>query len=377
MAPYRVPLAHPKPDMQAFLDAMDGRKVPARPPLVEYIVDNTVMRPIVTDLLGRPWVEPGAITEFTGGQMDFSRESRDLTHRWLDNQIAFWLHMGYDFIRIESCPPLPARPILTGDTARGSEGHDRAWQELHEGPIRTWEDFEKYPWPQVSERDFYTHQYICKHLPEGMGLISCHAGGVFEHASRLMGYEHLCYCLVDDPALVRAVADKLGEQIQRYNEHLCQFDKLAVILQGEDLGFNTQTLIPPDDIRGYFLPWHKKYVQLAHQHGKRYYLHSCGKVDAIMEDLIEDVGIDGKHSFQEGVQSVRDIKQRYGKRICLLGGVDVDRLTSDRPEDLRTYVREIIDTCAPGGRFAIGSGNSIPSYVPVENYLTMLDEALR
>jgi hypothetical protein len=28
------------------------------------------------------------------------------------------------------------------------------------------------------------------------------------------------------------------------------------------------------------------------------------------------------------------------------------------------------------GRYAIGSGNSIPSYVPVENYLAMVDAAL-
>jgi uroporphyrinogen decarboxylase len=39
-------------------------------------------------------------------------------------------------------------------------------------------------------------------------------------------------------------------------------------------------------------------------------------------------------------------------------------------------VRHIIDKCAPGGRFALGSGNSIPSYVPLDHYLVMLDEAL-
>lgn len=33
--------------------------------------------------------------------------------------------------------------------------------------------------------------------------------------------------------------------------------------------------------------------------------------------------------------------------------------------------------CAPGGRFALGAGNSIPSYIPVENYLIMLDEVRR
>jgi len=56
--------------------------------------------------------------------------------------------------------------------------------------------------------------------------------------------------------------------------------------------------------------------------------------------------------------------------------VDVDKLTTYSPEHLRQYVRGIIDECAQGGRFAIGAGNSIPSYIPLENYLTMLDEAL-
>jgi uroporphyrinogen decarboxylase len=28
-----------------------------------------------------------------------------------------------------------------------------------------------------------------------------------------------------------------------------------------------------------------------------------------------------------------------------------------------------------GGRFALGSGNSVTNFVPVENYLIMLDEA--
>jgi uroporphyrinogen decarboxylase len=72
-----------------------------------------------------------------------------------------------------------------------------------------------------------------------------------------------------------------------------------------------------------------------------------------------------------------EFQRRWGDRIGVLGGVDVDKLTRLSPEALRGYVRGIIEACAPRGRFAIGSGNSIPDYVPVENYLTMLDEVLR
>jgi len=115
----------------------------------------------------------------------------------------------------------------------------------------------------------------------------------------------------------------------------------------------------------------------AHETGRPYYIHSCCKVDELMEDFIDDVGIDAKHSFQDNVLCIVEYKKRWGHRVGLLGGVDVDRLTSDAHDDLRLYVRRIIESCSGGGRFAVSAGNSIPSYIPVENYLTMLDEVLR
>ena len=210
-----------------------------------------------------------------------------------------------------------------------------------------------------------------------MGFFSCHAGGVYEHVSRLMGYEGLCYALFDQRDLVKAVADKIGDLIFRYNAELLKFQNLTAIFQGEDFGFNTQTLIPPNDIREFFYPWHRKYSKQIHKAGKYYYLHSCGKVDELMDEFIDDLQIDGKHSFQDEVLSIQEYKHRRGDRIALLGGVDVHKLTTFREDELRKYVRGIIDRCAPGGKFAIGSGNSIPSYVSVKNYLIMIDEAMR
>jgi uroporphyrinogen decarboxylase len=41
------------------------------------------------------------------------------------------------------------------------------------------------------------------------------------------------------------------------------------------------------------------------------------------------------------------------------------------------YVRDVLDRCVPGGRFAPGAGNTIANYIPVSNYLLMLEEGLR
>ena len=59
----------------------------------------------------------------------------------------------------------------------------------------------------------------------------------------------------------------------------------------------------------------------------------------------------------------------------IIGGVDVDKLTRYDEKSLRMYIREILQVCTEGGRYVFGSGNSIANYIPVKNYLIMLEEA--
>jgi hypothetical protein len=112
-----VPLSKPRPNVERFLAAMSGQKAPDKAPLVEYLIDNAVMRPILENMMGRKWVETFDQTEYMGGQMDFSAANLEIINAWLDNQIAFWYHLGYDFVRVEvsldpDFPPAYPRVIL-------------------------------------------------------------------------------------------------------------------------------------------------------------------------------------------------------------------------------------------------------------------------
>ena len=95
-----------------------------------------------------------------------------------------------------------------------------------------------------------------------------------------------------------------------------------------------------------------------------------------MKDLIEYVKIDALHSFEENCCPITEYKRKYGEKIALLGGVDMDKLGRMSESDLREYVRSILEVCMPG-RYALGSGNGIANYIPVKNYLAMLDEGLK
>jgi len=358
-----IPKDSPHPDAEGFIRTVMGERLPDRPPLVEYIVDPFVMRPIVTDFLGGEWVDPVP-------------GDRDSMARYLDCFIGFWHRMGYDFVRLEIGVGFAAHGLTTADTAPGS-GRQRGWVDQHRGTIESWDDFESYHWPEARDVDIFVLEYVATHLPEGMGLITCHAAGPYEHLSSIMSYERLCLAVHDTPDLVRAVADRIGECMSDYYDRLLELPNLICIFQGDDMGFRSGTLLSPDQLREYTLPWQKRLAAKTHEAGKPYFLHSCGNLAEIMEDLIEDVGIDAKHSFEDVIVPVDEFQAQYGNRIGVLGGVDVDQLACRLPEGVREYVRGIIDECAPRGRFAIGSGNSIPSYIPVENYLAMIDEAHR
>jgi uroporphyrinogen decarboxylase len=355
-----IPFHHPHPDAVEFVDILLGRRATRRVPLVEYIVDDVVMRPIVTELLGRTWCEAGP--------------DRDSQIAYLGNFVAFWHAMGYDFVRYEEGLPLPQHKLLTADTAPTSS-KDRAWADEHQGAIMSWEDFERYPWPKVEDFDFSRYEYLNAHLPEGMGLISSHAGGVFEHLSWIMSFEGLCTALMDEPDLVAAVASRLGNLMEQFYAHILDLDRLIVLFPGDDMGYKSATMISPADLRKYTLPWHARFAAMAHAKGIPYFLHSCGNLKGIMDDLIDKVKIDGKHSYEDAIIPVQDFQSRYGSRIAVLGGVDINILSGKPVEEVRRHVRFLIHTCHPRGRYAIGSGNSVPSYVPVNNYLTMIDEA--
>jgi len=94
-----------------------------------------------------------------------------------------------------------------------------------------------------------------------------------------------------------------------------------------------------------------------------------------MEDLIETVKIDGLHSFEDVIEPVEKIYERYGHRIAILGGVDVGLLSMGTPDQVRARVRQILDVCGKNGGFAIGSGNSVTNYCKIENFYAMIDEA--
>lgn len=288
-------------------------------------------------------------------------------------RIEFMRSLGYDYVvGHHTLGFRGGEALLADDTAALSRGK-RGWQNEHSGPIRDWNDFEQYAWPEATAACFEDVEKLEPLLPAGMKVTVTLPGGPFENLCRLFGYESLCFLLLEQPDLVQAVADRICAGELAVYQAVCDMDHVGAVWLNDDLGFKTQTMVSPRDLRRYVFPCYRRLVDHAHEHGKPVLLHSCGNLREVMDDLI-DCGLDAKHSFEDVIQPVAEFKRRYGDRLAVLGGIDVDRLGRDSEEEVRRYTRKVIEDCAPGGGWALGSGNSVANYIPVENFLAMLAE---
>jgi len=278
--------------------------------------------------------------------------------------VAVYRFLGMEFFRV--FPP-GARMQETSQTGQ--------WSEEHSGAITSWEDLEKFPWPDPADADLSVYEYYDKHLPPDMRVFQ--VNDLWEVVRDLFGFETFCYKIYEDPDLLEAVFEKAGAFDVAITKACCDFDCFGAMYISDDLGYKTSTMIAPETIRQYIIPWHKKMADIAHAHGKLVWLHSCGQMYDLIDDFIDDVRIDAKHSFEDVILPVTGAKKKYGDRLSLLGGIDVDLLARRDEATIRATVREVLATCVPGGGYFLGSGNWVTSYIPLDNYLVMLDEGRR
>jgi len=287
--------------------------------------------------------------------------------------------LGYDYVRCGADDVgVKIDCLAADDTADLKRDGGRQFVNEHQGPITNWEQFEAYPWPAPDEITYDKLRWYQENLPDDMCVIGSGGFAHFaEYLTWLMGYETLCYALFDQRDLVAAISRRLIELYEVVVRRILEFERVKVIWGSDDMGFRGGTLISPDDLREFILPGHKAMATAAHQAGRPYLLHSCGKLDAIMDDLLDEVRIDALHSFEDTIKTVEETKQKYGHRIAVLGGIDVNFLCRSDEAAIRRRTRHTLEKCQPGGGYLLGTGNSVANYIPLDNYLAMLDEGRR
>ncbi len=246
-------------------------------------------------------------------------------------------------------------------------GHSSIWD---------WESFEKYVWPDPDNYDYSMPEQLREYLPEGMKLCIEGTCGVLENVIDIVGYDNLCFMLYDEPELVEEIFNKVGSILVRFYRNSMESDTVGFICANDDWGFNTQTFLSVDHMRKYVFPWHKQIVAAAHERGLPCILHSCGRYDQVIDDIICDIKFDGRHSYEDNITPVEKAYEDLQGKIAVMGGIDMHFLTTASPEEVYARSRAMLERTADRGGYVHGSGNSIPPYVPFENFLALNRAAL-
>lgn len=336
-----------KPDFDNNLLKILQKGKPARPTLFEFILNNTIFEMVTRDI------------EYDRADPLFQFKRTIDTYRIL----------GYDFATIRGTS------FVLKTIRHHREG--KATLSLNDDfLIFDRESFNKYQWMEPENADYTWLEKLSEYLPKDMKLMLPAPDGVFETVLALVGYDNLCFMLADDPELVKEVFDAVGSRYLRYYDLCSKYDAVGLFMADDDWGFNTQPFLSVNDMRKYIIPWHVKIAETAHKAGKPVVLHSCGQIDSLMDDVIVNIKYDGKHSFEDNICPVEDIYEKYNGKIAILGGIDVDFLCRSSPEQIYDRACRMLERSGDRGGYALGSGNSIPEYVPVENYLALIAAAV-
>jgi uroporphyrinogen decarboxylase len=336
------------PDYRHIVSAARNRPL-ARLPLYEHIIAPEKME----EILGVKFA-----TLVTGNEADQREFFRQFS--------GFFQQMGYDTVSYEGtiCDVIMRGQALMGKVP---------------GPVACREDFERYPFAEIPAKYWAKYEsrfrVLGETMPTGMKAIGGVGNGVFELAQDLVGYTQLCLMRADDPELFADVFRQIGDLLVAiWTRFLDRHgDAFCVCRFGDDLGFKSSTLLSPDDIRAHIIPQYRRIVELVHARGKPFLLHSCGCIWPVMDDIIRDVRIDAKYSNEDQIAPFNTWVERYGTKIGLFGGIDMDVLCRETEAGIREYVRNVIRQTEGRCGWAVGSGNSIPNYVPVAGYLAMVN----
>jgi len=238
-------------------------------------------------------------------------------------------------------------------------------------PIQTRADLRGYrpPDPTLPGRD--AEIVAARDMDHGGLALLGGVQGPLTTAWLLMGYENICFALYEDPKLLADVFRISNEFFQGAARRSVAAGCVALWVS-EDLGDSSRGFFKLEHYRQHILPPFVELVDHVAGLGVPVLLHCCGCITAYLDDLAQ-TKIAALHPLQRTAKmDLREIKQKYGKRFCLIGNIDSSRtLPYGTPADVAAEVREAIDIGAPGGGYILASDHSLHDGIPVENILEL------
>ena len=190
----------------------------------------------------------------------------------------------------------------------------------------------------------------------------------------IFGFENFMLLVHDDCGLIEEVLERHAAFYAELARRLVAYD-LTFFYAGDDLAYKSGTLIDPELMRRMWVPRMARILEPAAEKGMPILFHSDGNITALIGDLL-DIGVNAINPIEPYGMDIRQVRKRFGTRLCLVGNLDVGgALSTGTPEQVRAEARQLIDDVGRDGAFVLASCHSITSNVRPENFLAMVETA--
>ncbi len=250
---------------------------------------------------------------------------------------------------------------------------DRTLGVVDEPPLKSY-SLSGYCFPRPEDHPVYgLIEANLRRYPDRFHAVSI-GFALFERAWTLVGMENLLAAFALEPGFVGDLLDRIAD----YNVGVIRIAaRLGVDCAhfGDDWGSQRGPLVSPAMWRSLVKPRYARMVRAAKEAGLLASQHCCGKVEALLIDLVE-LGVDVFNPFQPEVMDIWALRREYRGRIAFWGGLSVQRtLPRGTPEEVRREARRLIEGMAPGGGYILAPSHALPRDVPVENIDAYLEVA--
>ena len=216
--------------------------------------------------------------------------------------------------------------------------------EVTDFPIKNWSDFTDEMIPDIDDEKRW--ECIKKaRINAGDKYLLAAGLSIYERAHFVRGLENTWADIFEEPENLCRLLDILVEMniksIKRYAE-----EKADGFIFCDDWGLQNSLMISPAKWREFWKPRYKKIYDAAHEYGMDTWLHSCGYITEILEDLIE-AGLDVIDMDQQENMGLKYLGENFAGRITFQAPADIQTvLPTDDIELIRSYCRDMKKTLA-------------------------------
>jgi len=241
-------------------------------------------------------------------------------------------------------------------------------------PLESLCDLDRFPFPDPYDPGLFAEirPEIEKVNRDESLLMLSNPGCLFTRAWLLLGMENFLSDMLLEPDGAEALLDRILAYQQAVLEQELSF-RPDIVYFGDDVGTTKALMIRPDLWRSMVKPRLAKLTRMCREAGCYTILHSCGKIEDIIDDVIE-IGVDILNPVQATANDLVLLKSKARGKLTLYGGMDAGLLVQGTPNEVQCHASRTLRILGDGGGYIAGPDQLLP-FSP--NNIAALQETVR